>query len=255
MQWTSPYYDYDQNSQTTNLISSSSWPTKTLLPLSACVPVCSISFFHPVMSNIQFRYLIDQILQVCESMNFLQFGISQTVSSSYFELYIYNEMSSQMEKSPQYLVHCEFLGSSTLARFLLLLLIILFQEMKLLLSGRNNSLGIFLYTYIAGLGSFFLHYALVLQDQILLEMSITISKDMLNPLALVIFLLASVCRLNGTWLGIWVDHKFIHYEVEDGIVDKSISFFITWSIRILATFLILHCSLDPLLAQELCYVE
>ena len=58
-------------------------------------------------------------------------------------------------------------------------------------------------------------------------------------------LLASVC-LNGTWLDIWVDHKFIHYE--DGIVDKSITLFITWFIRILATFLILHCSLDPLLA-------
>lgn len=141
-----------------------------------------------------------------------------------------------------------YLGSGWLIRFLLLLLMILSQRMKLLSRGGKNSLGIFLYAYasVVGLGSFFLHYVLELLNQMLLEMGISVSKDMFNPLALVVFLLAIILPI-GTWLGFWVVHKFVDHE--NGLIDKNISHFVvSTSIQILATFLILKCSLDPILA-------
>lgn len=113
--------------------------------------------------------------------------------------------------------------------------------MKLLPTGRKSSLAIFLYASAVGLGSFLLRYIPGLLHQILLEMGI--SEDMYNPLAA--FLLAFIF-LIGAWLGFWVVHKFVLDE--DGSIDTSTSLFVTWSIRILATLLILQCSLDPLLA-------
>ncbi|XP_022149433.1 uncharacterized protein LOC111017862 [Momordica charantia] len=134
-----------------------------------------------------------------------------------------------------------YYGSAMVIGVLLIVLMILFQGMKLLPTGRKSSLAIFLYASAVGLGSFFLRYIPGLLHQILLEMGI--SEDMYNPLAA--FLLAFIF-LIGAWLGFWVVHKFVLDE--DGSIHTSTSLFVTWSIRILATLLILQCSLDPLLA-------
>lgn len=134
-----------------------------------------------------------------------------------------------------------YYGSAMAIGILLVVLMILFQGMKLLPTGRKSSLAIFLYASAVGLGSFLLRYIPGLLHQILLEMGI--SEDMYNPLAA--FLLAFIF-LIGAWLGFWVVHKFVLDE--DGSIDTSTSLFVTWSIRILATLLILQCSLDPLLA-------
>uniref|UniRef100_A0A9I9DVQ4 Nuclear envelope integral membrane protein 1 n=1 Tax=Cucumis melo TaxID=3656 RepID=A0A9I9DVQ4_CUCME len=136
-----------------------------------------------------------------------------------------------------------YYGSSMVIGILLVVLMILFQGMRLLPTARKNSLGFFLFTYAVCLVSFYCHYILGLLDHVLLEMGI--SKDMLNPLALKIFLLAFIF-LIGTWLGFCVVHKYVHHD--DGLVDSTVSLFVSWFIQILATFLILQCSLDPLLA-------
>ncbi|KAA0048313.1 nuclear envelope integral membrane protein 1 isoform X1 [Cucumis melo var. makuwa] len=134
-----------------------------------------------------------------------------------------------------------YYGSGMAIGILLIVLMILFQGMKLLPTGRKSSLVIFLYASAVGLGSFFIRYIPGLLYQILMEMGI--SEDMYNPLAA--FLLAFIF-LIGAWLGFWVVHKFVLDE--DGSIDTSTSLFVTWSIRILASLLILQCSLDPLLA-------
>ncbi|CAN6562825.1 unnamed protein product [Malus baccata var. baccata] len=104
--------------------------------------------------------------------------------------------------------------------------------MKLLPTGRKNSLAIFVYSSVVGMGSFLLGYLPGLLRTLLTE--IGISEDMYNPLA--IFLLAFVF-LAGAWLGIWAVHKL--FLAEDGSIEIMTSQFVNWSIKILgATFTI-----------------
>ncbi|KAH7520311.1 hypothetical protein FEM48_Zijuj08G0130600 [Ziziphus jujuba var. spinosa] len=126
---------------------------------------------------------------------------------------------------------------------ILVILMVLFQGMKLLPTGRKGSLAIFIYSSIVGLGSFLLRYIPGLLRSVLTE--IGINEDMYNPLA--IFLLAFVI-LGGAWLGFWVVRKLV--LTEDGSIDLSTSMFVAWSIRILAAVMILQSSADPLLAME-----
>ncbi|KAM3756932.1 hypothetical protein ACB098_02G150300 [Castanea mollissima] len=136
-----------------------------------------------------------------------------------------------------------YYGGAMSIGVILVILIILFQGMKLLPTGRRNSLAIFMYSSVVGLGSFLLRYLPGLLRTILTE--IGISEDMYNPLA--IFLLAFLV-LTGAWMGFWAVRKLV--LTEDGSIDISTSHFVTWSIRILAAVMILQSSADPLLAAE-----
>ncbi|XVE86983.1 hypothetical protein DITRI_Ditri18aG0079500 [Diplodiscus trichospermus] len=136
-----------------------------------------------------------------------------------------------------------YYGSAMAVGIILVVLIVLFQGMKLLPTGRKSSLAIFMYSSAVGLGSFLLRYLPGLLRSILSEMGI--SEDMYNPLA--IFLLGFVV-LAGAWLGFWVVRKLV--LTEDGSIDISTSHFVAWSIRILAGIMILQSSEDPLLAGE-----
>ncbi|XP_062157155.1 uncharacterized protein LOC133864758 isoform X2 [Alnus glutinosa] len=136
-----------------------------------------------------------------------------------------------------------YYGSAISIGVILVILMILFQGMKLLPTGRKNSLAIFIYSSAVGLGSFFLRYLPGLCRAVLTE--IGISEDMYNPLA--IFLLAFVA-LTGAWMGFWVVRKLV--LTEEGSVDISTSHFVAWSIRLLAAVMILQGSADPLLAAE-----
>ncbi|XWS41756.1 hypothetical protein CRYUN_Cryun17cG0110800 [Craigia yunnanensis] len=136
-----------------------------------------------------------------------------------------------------------YYGSAMAVGVILVVLIVLFQGMKLLPTGRKNSLAIFIYSSVVGLGSFLLRYLPGLLHSILSEMGI--SEDMYNPLA--IFLLGFIV-LAGAWLGFWVVRKLV--LTEDGSIDISTSHFVAWSIRILAGIMILQSSVDPLLAGE-----
>ncbi|XP_057784430.1 uncharacterized protein LOC131001838 isoform X2 [Salvia miltiorrhiza] len=124
---------------------------------------------------------------------------------------------------------------------LLVILMVLFQGMKLLPTGRKSSLAVFLYSSFVGLGTFLLRYVPRLLRSLLVE--IGLSEDMYDPLLifLIVFLL-----ITGSWLGFWVVRKLV--ITEDGSVDDGVSLFATWSIRIIASVLILQSSIDPLLA-------
>ncbi|XP_061338928.1 uncharacterized protein LOC133285679 [Gastrolobium bilobum] len=135
-----------------------------------------------------------------------------------------------------------FYYSSAMAiGIILVILIILYQGMKLLPTGRKSSLAIFLYSSAVGFGTFLLRYVPDLVCSVLTELGI--DEDMYNPLA--IFLVTFVA-IAGAWLGFWVVRKLV--LTEDGSVDISTAQFVAWVIRILAAVMILQSSMDPLLA-------
>ncbi|KNA08685.1 hypothetical protein SOVF_160430 [Spinacia oleracea] len=136
-----------------------------------------------------------------------------------------------------------YYSSAMAVGIILVVLIVLFQGMKLLPTGRGSPLAIFIYSSFIGVGSFLLSYVPRLLRSMLTEMGI--SEDMYNPLA--IFLLLFIA-LVGAWLGFWVVHKLV--LTEEGLIDTTVSQFVVWSIRILGAVMILQCSLDPLLAAE-----
>nr|XP_016482809.1 PREDICTED: uncharacterized protein LOC107803577 isoform X2 [Nicotiana tabacum] len=136
-----------------------------------------------------------------------------------------------------------YYGGAMAIGVFLVVLMVLFQGMKLLPTGRKSSLAIFLYSSILGVGSFFLRYVPQLLRSILNE--IGIGEDMYNPLAIFLLLFLVIA---GAWLGFWVVHKLV--LAEDGSIDTGVSQFVGWSIRVFASALILQSSLDPLLAAE-----
>ncbi|XP_068654629.1 uncharacterized protein [Aristolochia californica] len=126
---------------------------------------------------------------------------------------------------------------------ILVILMVLFQGMKLLPTGRKSSLAIVMYSSIVGIGSFLLRYLSGLLRSALVE--IGLSEDMFNPIA--IFLLV-ILILAGAWLGFWGVRKVVLTEY--GCVDVSIAHFVKWSIWIFSAVMILQSSLDTLLATE-----
>ncbi|MBA0620285.1 hypothetical protein Godav_006035 [Gossypium davidsonii] len=136
-----------------------------------------------------------------------------------------------------------YYGGAMAIGVILVVLIVLFQGMKLLPTGRKSSLAIVIYSSMLGLGSILLRYIPQLVQSILSEMGIT--EDMYNPLAM--FLLGFLV-LAGAWLGFWVVRKLV--LTEDGSVDISTSYFVAWTIRIVAAIMMLQSSMDPILAVE-----
>lgn len=136
-----------------------------------------------------------------------------------------------------------FYGGAMAVGVFLVILMVLFQGMKLLPTGRKSSLAIVLYSSIVGVGSFFLSYAAQLLRSILTE--IGIGEDMYNPLAIFLLLFLVIA---GAWLGFWVVHKLV--LADDGSIDSGVSHFVGWSIRFFASALILQSSVDPLLSGE-----
>ncbi|CAH1426203.1 unnamed protein product [Lactuca virosa] len=131
-------------------------------------------------------------------------------------------------------------GAMTLG-VLLVVLVILFQGMRILPSGRKSSLALVLYGSIVGVGSFLFSYLPTLFNSLLMEMGI--SEDVYSPIA--VFLLAFIVLL-GAWLGFWAVRKLVF--TEDGSIDTGVAHFVSWSFRILASSMILQSSVDPLLA-------
>ncbi|XP_077216594.1 uncharacterized protein LOC143851144 isoform X2 [Tasmannia lanceolata] len=160
-----------------------------------------------------------------------------------------------------------YYSSAMAVGIILVILMVLFQGMKLLPTGRKSSLAIFMYSSLIGVGSFLLRYLSGLLRSVLLE--IGISEDMYSPvlgstsshvtlncpsytffedpIKVAIFLLIFLA-LAGAWLGFWGVRKLV--LTEDGSVDISIAHFVSWSIWIFAAFMILLSSLDTLLAAE-----
>ncbi|XP_076959641.1 uncharacterized protein LOC143635783 [Bidens hawaiensis] len=131
-------------------------------------------------------------------------------------------------------------GAMTLG-VLLVVLVILFQGMRILPSGRTSSLALVLYGSIVGVGSFLFSYVPTLLHALLVEMGI--HEDLYSPVAAFLLVFVVLC---GAWLGFWAVRKLV--LTEDGSIDTGVAQFVAWSIRIVASSMILQCSVDPLLA-------
>lgn len=134
-----------------------------------------------------------------------------------------------------------YYSSSMALGVLLVVLLILFQGMKLLPMGRKNVFYLTLYGSVLGIGSYIAHYFSTIVNSILL--SFGMSEEMHNPVS--VFLLVGIA-LAGAGLGYWIVRKFV--LAEDGQIDAGVAQFVKWAMRIVATVLILQSSLDALLA-------
>ncbi|RWR77953.1 Transmembrane protein 194 [Cinnamomum micranthum f. kanehirae] len=134
-----------------------------------------------------------------------------------------------------------YYSSAMAVGIILVILIVLFQGMKLLPTGRKSSLAIFMYSSIVGVGSFLLSYLSGLLRSFIVQLGV--SEEIYSPVA--IFLLVCLV-LAGAWLGFWGVRKLV--LTEDGSVDINIAQFVEWSIRIFAAAMILQSSVDSLLA-------
>ncbi|KAL0926410.1 hypothetical protein M5K25_002640 [Dendrobium thyrsiflorum] len=134
-----------------------------------------------------------------------------------------------------------YYSSSMALGVLLVILLILFQGMKLLPMGRKNVLYLTLYGSVLGIGSYIAHYFSTIVNSILV--SFGLSEEMHNPVS--VFLLVGIA-LAGAALGYWIVRKF--FLSEDGKIDPGIAQFVKWAMRIIAMVLILQSSLDALLS-------
>ncbi|XP_021721250.1 uncharacterized protein LOC110688804 [Chenopodium quinoa] len=133
-----------------------------------------------------------------------------------------------------------FYYSSTMAiGILLVVLIILFQGMKLLPTGRKNFFYLTIYGSLLGAGSFLLHQFSMLVNSILVNFGL--SEEMHNPIS--IFLLVGVV-LAGAALGYWIVRRYVISD--DGSVDVGVAQFVKWAMRIIASTFILQGTSDTL---------
>lgn len=131
--------------------------------------------------------------------------------------------------------------SSMAIGVLAVVLILLFQGMKLLPTGRKSAFYLSMYTSLLGVGSFLVHYVAVFVNSILANFGF--SQEMQNPVT--VFMLLTVILL-GAGLGYWLVRKYIISE--DGEVDVGVAQFIKWAMRIIAVTCVYLSSIDTPLA-------
>ncbi|KAK9290345.1 hypothetical protein L1049_008512 [Liquidambar formosana] len=134
-----------------------------------------------------------------------------------------------------------YYSSSMAIGVFLVIIILLFQGMKLLPTGRKNFFYLTIYGSVIGAGSFLLHQLSTLVNSILVNFGL--SEDMHNPVS--IFLMVGVI-IAGAALGYWIVRKFVISE--DGNVDVGVAQFMKWAMRIIATTCIFQSTLDTPLA-------
>ncbi|XP_068650857.1 uncharacterized protein [Aristolochia californica] len=134
-----------------------------------------------------------------------------------------------------------YYSSSMALGVVLVVLILLFQGMKLLPTGRKNLFYLTIYGSMIGLGSFLVHYFSMLVNSILV--SFGLSEDMYNPVS--VFVLVGIF-LAGAALGYWIVRKFV--LAEDGTVDVGTAYFVKWAMRVIAAVFFFQSTFDTLLA-------
>ncbi|KAI7991538.1 hypothetical protein LOK49_LG12G02170 [Camellia lanceoleosa] len=135
-----------------------------------------------------------------------------------------------------------YYSSSMAAGVFLVIIILLFQGMKLLPTGRKNVFHLTLYGSVLGAGSFLLHHFSMLVNSILV--SFGLSEEMHNPVS--VFVLLGIV-VAGAALGYWMVRKFV--IAEDGSVDVGVAQFVKWAMRVIASTFIFLCTLDTPLAM------
>lgn len=134
-----------------------------------------------------------------------------------------------------------YYSSSMALGILAVVLIVIFQGMKLLPMGRKSLFYLAIYGSVLGVGSYAVHYFSTLVSSILENFGL--SEELYNPVS--IFLLVAIV-LTGAGFGYWMVRRFILSK--DGSVDAGIAQFVKWAMRVVATFFIMQSTLDPLLA-------
>eukprot|EP00897_Mesotaenium_endlicherianum_P003968 jgi/Mesen1/359/ME000001S02662 len=120
-----------------------------------------------------------------------------------------------------------YYSSGMLIGTLLVLLLVLYQIMKLLPLGRRNSWSIFVYGSVLGVGTLMLGYLTTLARHALATAGLT--EDLAVPVA--VFLGVAVF-LIGAGLGFWIVRRFVLSP--DGHLDSSTAGFVDWSLRFVA---------------------
>ncbi|GMH26554.1 hypothetical protein Nepgr_028397 [Nepenthes gracilis] len=134
-----------------------------------------------------------------------------------------------------------YYSSSMAIGVLLVIIILLFQGMKLLPTGKKNVFYLTIYGSVVGAGSFLLHQFSLLVNSILVNFGL--NEEMHNPVF--IFLLVGIV-LAGAALGYWIVRRYI--IADDGSVDVNIAEFVKWAMRIIAATFILQSTPDTPLA-------
>ncbi|KAG7655794.1 NEMP family [Arabidopsis suecica] len=133
--------------------------------------------------------------------------------------------------------------SSMAVGVFLVVLIIIFQVMRLLPTGRKNVMYLAFYGSVVGAGSFILHQFSMMVNMILVNFGL--SEDMYNPVAILV--LVGVV-ITGAAFGFWTVRKFV-VSKDGGGVDASVAQFVKWAMRSVAATFILQSSLDTPMAM------
>ncbi|KAJ1409116.1 NEMP family [Sesbania bispinosa] len=134
-----------------------------------------------------------------------------------------------------------YYSSSMAIGIFLVIIILLFQGMKLLPTGRKNIFYLAIYGSVLGAGSFLMHQFTVFINSII--QSFGLSEEMHIPVA--VFVLLGIF-LVGAALGYWIVRRFVISK--DGSVDAGVAQFVKWAMRIIGAVFILQSTLDPPLA-------
>ncbi|PIN08597.1 hypothetical protein CDL12_18822 [Handroanthus impetiginosus] len=137
-----------------------------------------------------------------------------------------------------------YYSSSMAIGICLVVIILLFQGMKLLPTGRKSALYSTLCGLALGAGSFLLNRVSMFVNTVLVNFGI--SEEMHNPV--LIFLLVGIV-IAGAGFGYWLVRKFV--VAEDGSVDVGVAQFVKWALRVIAVTFIFQSTLDIPLAMAL----
>ncbi|KAJ9559103.1 hypothetical protein OSB04_013717 [Centaurea solstitialis] len=131
--------------------------------------------------------------------------------------------------------------SSMAIGVLAVVIILLYQGMRLLPTGRKSAFYLSIYTSAIGAGSFLVHYVSGFVNSILVNFGL--SQEMQNPVS--VFMVLAIVLL-GAGLGYWLVRRYIISE--DGDVDVGVAQFIKWAMRVVAVACIFLSSIDTPLA-------
>ncbi|KAK4431976.1 hypothetical protein Salat_0959700 [Sesamum alatum] len=189
----------------------------------------------------------------CESDNWesIPSGAWSSIVSPYVDRYIdvkfVNNLSGSVTISVRLVVSSwvPFYYSSSMAiGICLVVIILLFQGMKLFPTNKKMAVYTTICSLAVGAGTFLLNRLSTFVNSILVNFGIR--EEMHNPV--LVFLIVGVV-LAGAAFGYWLVRKFV--VAEDGSVDVGIAQFVKWALRVIAVTFIFQSTLDTPLAMAL----
>ncbi|XP_019187428.1 PREDICTED: uncharacterized protein LOC109181913 isoform X2 [Ipomoea nil] len=135
-----------------------------------------------------------------------------------------------------------YYSSSMMIGVCLVIIILLFQGMKLLPTGRKNVFYLTIYGSVLGAGSFLLHHFSMMVNSVLLNFGL--DEELHNPVS--VFLLVGII-LAGAGLGYWLVRKYV--VSDNGGVDAGVAQFVKWAIRVVGITFIFQSTWDIPLAM------